>query len=379
MPVNALLAKSPLWVTEASPDSGMALFCQCALARNLADFPFPFRCSEEEKQAVENRVVHALDTLGLFAHGRYYSLPALEPREIRFLAERRLITYELFAARGPRGVYVSDDQVLSIMVNGVDHVGLRVLLPGMQCSEAWAQLNLIDDTLSGLLDYAFNERLGFLTTELGSVGTGLKASVLLHLPGLAQNNQLTEFTGRATRERLRLRGMKIGPGPDARAVATPEYLLNQVLFADMNGAVSCPAYETVGALFVLVNVGALGASEEEIVFRVRHAAADLLAAEKAARIALSQEGARGLEDTVGRARGIAGGARLLDFGEALELLSALRLGIDMRLQSGIQITQLNELMIGAQGAHLTMTNGHHEDPLTLSVDRAALFRGIFGN
>jgi protein arginine kinase len=379
MTVDTLLDRAPAWLAESGPGSGIALLCQCALVRNLADFPFPVRCSEEEKQAVEERILATLDSLGLLSHGQYYSLPSLSMKEARFLAERRLITYDLFAARGPRGVYVSDNQAMSIMVNGSDHLCLRVLLSGMQLQEAWAQVNLMDDTLRGLLDFAFDERLGFLASDLGTVGTGLKASVVMHLPALQQSNRTSEYAEQAAQERLSLRGVRIGPGTGARAVATPEYLLNQALFTDVEGAIGGAVQEAAGALFLLVNQSTLGISEEETLFQVRHAASDLTAAEETARAALLQEAPRGLEDLVGRARGAASGAHLLDFGEALELLSALRLGVDAQLLPQISPIQLNELMIGSQGAHLALAGGREEDPLTLSMNRADLFRSVFGN
>lgn len=379
MAINALLERPPQWLTEPGSDADIALFSQCTLIRNLSDFPFPARCSEEEKRAIEERLVGIMDGLGLFSRGQYYSLPVLEPHEARFLAERRLITYDLFAARGPRGVYVSEDQTFSIMINGTDHLCMRVILSGLQLQEAWAKLNLIDDTLSDMLDFAFNERLGFLSSDLGCVGTGLKASVLLHLPALTQTGELSGQAAQTANEHVCLRGVTTGSGIEARAVATPDYLLNQTLFTDADGAIACALNESSGSLYLLVNANTLGISEEENIFHVRHLAANVLSAERAARAALMADSRRGIEDLVGRARGVAGGARLLEFSEALELLSALRLGADTRQLLDITPNQLNELMLTAQGAHLALTGGHEDSPLTLSMYRADLFRGVFGN
>ena len=179
MAVTTLAEKIPGWLTEEAPASPCAVASCCTVTRNLADFPFPGACSPEEKQQVVDRIHGVLDGLSLLSSGDYFSFDDLTPSDVRFLAERGLVTQELMGAEGPRAVYVSDDQGLSVQVNSVDHLQVRTLASGCKPQEAWARLNLMDDTLGGMLDFAFKSRLGYLTTNLGHVGTGLLTSVVM--------------------------------------------------------------------------------------------------------------------------------------------------------------------------------------------------------
>ncbi len=386
MVVDTLMDKLPAWVARRDPDAGVAILCHCTLARNLSDFPFPSRCTDDEKHAIENRVLGVLDRLNLLSAGRYYSLQELSSTEMRFLAERRLITYELLCAKGPRGVYIAEDQTLSIMVNAVDHLCVRVLESGLQLQEAWAHLNLMDDTLHGMLDFAFHERLGFLTASLNCVGTGLKAGVLLHLPALAMNNAIQHAIDSAAAQHLVLSGVRIGGGSDAGKTANDSFDnplghdTDEAMYSDMDGALRTAVTQTSGDLCLLVNRSTLGLSEAEIVFKTRHAASEIMAEEKAARDTLMQEGAKSLEDKAGRARGVAGNAHLMGFTEGIDLLSALRLGVDLGVTPELNLGQVDELLLASQGAHIEIHRGKKCDALALSMARADLFRSkVTGN
>ena len=381
MLLDTLQEKVPLWLSDDAPESTGAIVSQCCIARNLSDFPFPERCTEEEKKAILDRVVTVLDNLNLFAGGRFYSFEELDDQSIHFLAERRLITYDLVKMSGARGVYVSADQCLSIMVNGADHVCLRVMLPGLQMQDAWSRLNLMDDTLSGVLDYAYNSRLGYLTTSLETLGTGLQASVLLHLPSLKLEGEVAKHVATSKERRLSLSGVCLGTpaGWAVDCLWLRPYIeqMGGSLYSDMSGAILCSAKETRGDLYLLSNQHTLGVSEEEIVFYVGDTAAKILESESASRERLLQESHRGVADRVGRAQGIACGAQVMGFHEGLELLSSLRLGVATGLLSGYPIEMLNTLLISSQSAHLAMSEGGHG--LNLTMQRADLFRSRFRN
>lgn len=374
MVVDTLVQNLPPWLESGAPESGVVLFSHCTLARNLADLPFPGQCSEEEKKSVEDRVVRALGSSAPFARGAYYSLEELNPNECRFLAERRFITAEMLEGQGARGVYVSEDQRLAAMVNGSDHLVLRVLLAGLQLDEAWALLNVTDDALSHALDYAYHDRLGYLTANLSMVGTGLQASVLLHLPAMVADNRLGEHLHRVRAEQLLLHGVRPGGLESNGAPAEGAAGGTESLLSDATGALCCDVGETLGDLYLLVNQGTLGVSEEEILYHVRHQAGELVAGENEARQALLESSARGVEDRVGRALGIAGGARLMAFREGLDLLSSIRLGHEANLAPQTGCATLNELLLRSQGAHLELAAGHACTALELSTARADLFR-----
>lgn len=386
MAMDTLMEKLPAWLLRRGPESGVAVLCHGSLARNLSDFPFPGRCTDDEKKAVESRVMSVLDRLSLLTTGQYYSLQEISSTEARFLAERCLITYEMLCAKGPRGVYVAEDQTLSIMVNGVDHLCVRVLESGTQLQEAWAHLSLMEDTLHSMLDFSYHERLGFLTAALNCVGTGLKAGVLLHLPALTMTNAITHAMESASAQHLLLSGVRLGGGPESGKAGLESYDspmghdTDEALYTDMDGALRTAVTQTAGDLYVLVNRSTLGLSEAEIVFNVRHAATAIAKEEKAAREALLQEGSRSLEDKAGRARGVAGNARLLGFNEGVTLLSALRLGVDMGVMPALDLNQVDELLMASQGAHIEIHKGKPCDALALSMARADLFRSkVAGN
>lgn len=389
MPVDTLHAKLPPWPSASAADAATAVNCQCSLARNLSDFPFPAQCSDEELGSIQERVLSVLDSINLLARGQYYALPELSLRERRFLAERHLITYELMLGRGPRGVYVSEDQGFSIMVNGNDHVCLRVVAPALTLKEAWSRLNLTDDTLSGVLDFAFDKRLGYLTSRLDALGTGLKASVLLHLTALSLTNQIAGQATKAKEQRLTLHGVTTGGRTDKHpkrskredAPISDEQMLEmsggQALYSDMNGIMRCDLKEAQGDLFLLVNQSTLGCSEEEITFLLGDMAMKIMAEEEEARNAFRKNSPFALEDRVGRAKGVAANARLLGFREGLALLSSLRLGVATGALDGVGIKEVNETLIESQGAHLEMSDGRSCDTIALSTKRADLFRARF--
>jgi protein arginine kinase len=375
MLLDTLQEKAPLWLSGDAPEATGVLTSQCSLARNLSDFPFPARCTSEEKRAILDRVVTVLDNLNLFASGQFYSFVDLDEQSIQFLAERRLVTYDLVKGTDYRGVYVSDDQTLSIMVNGSDHVCMRALLPGLQVQDAWAKLNLMDDTLSSVLDFAYNDRLGYLTSGLGTLGTGLQASVMLHLPCLAYSGKIGNQVAESKEKRMSLSGLITGTPMEGGTA--PSVNTTGALYSDMSGGMRCSASETQGDLYLLSNQHTLGVSEEELIFYVTDTASKILKDESEAREKLLRESPRALADRVGRAQGTASGAHVLDFEEGLGLLSSLRLGLAAGLAPNLSIELLNSVLVRSQSAHIEMAEGGHG--LELSMQRADLFREQFRN
>lgn len=345
--VETLLERPAEWLSGKGPDADLALFSRCRLERNLADYHFPGRCTVTEKKAIEERIISVLDSLNFTSTGRYWSLEDLSSTEVRLLAERRLMPESMLKLGGPRGVYIAEDQSFSIVVNGQNHVSLRSLASGGQIQEAWARVNLTDDTLGGLLDYAFHERLGYLTAALAEVGTGLKAAIVLHLPGLTMAGDVPRIGAELAEQRHDFKP----------------------LFPSRN--------EAIGDLYLLENACTLGRSEEETLFHLKHLAADLIARERDARARIAAEAPMQLEDRVGRALGTARGARLLALDEALSVLSSLRLGASQGMLEQFSVPRLNEAFLVCQNAHIEMKRGHECDELTLNIERADLFRARF--
>jgi protein arginine kinase len=386
--LHTLRQQLPQWSSCEAPEGAIALFSHCSAGRNLADFPYPQRCSEDEKSAVEAHVIHALDSLASFTDGHYYSLTDLTSQEIRFLAERRLITYEMMTATGPRGVYIDADQSLSIMVNGLDHICIRVLLAGSQLPQAWKRLNSIDNALHEELGFSFHNRLGYLTSVLGNVGTGLKAGIVVHLPALTSLGQVSRWETHAAEQHVRLLGVTIGSPEDphkpveevpaGQSDLIVHSDIHQSLYSDMNGALSGSISEAQGDLYLLVNQSTLGVSEEELLFQVRQTVSEVIDAEKKCREELLSDKKSGIEDRVGRARGVAGGARVLGFAEAVNMLSSLRLGVATGVLPSLEMEDVNQLLTSSQGGHLELDSEYPCDELILNKKRASLFRANFG-
>lgn len=379
-----LLTPLPAWASTAAPEDDCAVLTQLTLVRNLSDFPFPERCTVEERQSVEDRVLGALESVNLLSTGEYLRIRGLDAVTARVLAERRLLTTELLNAKGPAGLFVGPDQGISIMVNSVGHLCLRVIAPGLQLDEAWRRLSAMDDALGSVLDFAWDERLGFLTSDIGRIGTGLKAGLLLHLPATSWNNQSAAAKQAAAERRLVLEGIRPGPlaeGRPSRRLTiggiTVEQVRDQALFTDFDGAITTPGGAPTGDLYLLVNRGTLGEAEEEILFHLRHTAMELVAAERESREGMRANALITLEDRVGRAHGVASGARLLGFAEALALLSTLRLGAATDLFAD-RPGNMTDLLLRAQAGHLQAVKGQQLDGLNLTMDRAELFRKRFG-
>lgn len=345
--IETLLDRPVEWLSGQGTDADYAIGCRVRLQRNLADFPFPSRCVEGEKRSIEERVVNVLENLNLTATGVYWSLGDLDGREIRFLTECYLISPEFVEGEGPRGVYIADDLSFSIAVNDDNHLLISALGSGLELQETWARVNLIDDMLSGALDFAFSERLGYLTTSVGNLGTGLTTGVILHLPALKMIKNITPTLDLAREKRH--------------------------LLLEMYG----PRGEAHGDLYRLANLSTLGRSEEEINYHVKHVTTAIIDMEREARDRLMAEAPLQLEDRIGRALGLARGARLLAFNEALSVLSSLRLGLSLGKQDHLSLRDLNEVFVASRNAHLQMKYGHDCDELTLSSERAELLRARF--
>lgn len=371
--LSALVAKIP-WLANTGPEPSAAVFSQCSVLRNLADFPFPGSSSQDEERAVEERILAVLDGVNLLSSGQYYSLSTIDPREACLLAERRLIPFDLLNARRHAGVYIADDQALSIAVNGANHLCINTLGPGLQPQTLYNRLNLLDDSLAGLLDYAFDPKLGYLNRSLAHLGTGLKGSVMLHLPALVMDNSLPALVHTLRQRRQVLYGLK--SSLTAQTIQQPG--LAEALYYDLTGLLYGDVNDTQGDLFLLTNQNTLGVSEEEILFHLRHSAVEIVGRENEARKGLTNSEHRRLEDRVARALGVARSARLLGFSEALALLSSIRLGVDTGLLKGYSLQWLNELLFASQSAHLRMKADREANEWALNIQRADLFRARFG-
>lgn len=350
--LHTLLQKPAPWLGANGPYPEYVLYSTGRLVRNLADLPFPARCNRDELRVAEERILAAFDRGRLMSRGRYCPLHTLDPREIRFLAERGLSAPAVDVEDGAldhRGVFLADDQSYAVTVNGQDHVTVQAFAPGGDLEALWGRLNQVDEALAPSLDYAFDERLGYLASAVGALGTGLQLRSVAHAAALTLHNGVEALRQALWQDKNEMRA----PGAEP-----------------MTGGASADMY-AVG------NTATLGRAEAEIVFHANHALTAVIAREKQARERWRAEALRGFEDRVGRALGIAQGARLLEAAEAGWVLSSIRLGVASGMLDGVALGHLNELHFALQPAHLEMEEGRDCDDLTLSAKRADLFRGRF--
>lgn len=333
------------WMRENGPENDIILSSRARLARNLSDIPFPNRASREEKEhllAMIEEIVSRSEALAGFCYMRMAQIP---PLQRQMLVEEHLISPQHAEAGEGAAVVLSPDGRVSIMVGEEDHLRIQVLLPGLQLEEALQEAWRIDDVLEEHLDYAFDEARGYLTTCPTNVGTGLRASVMLHLPGLTTTEQMKRMIGTVSRVGLAVRGL-YGEGT-----------------------------EVVGNIYQLSNQVTLGHAEEEIVAHVMDVARQILQGEREVRRHLQSGSRLQLEDTAHRALGVLAHARQMSTHEALERLSALRLGIDLGLVQGLSPQILKDLLVSIRPAHLQYIMQRDMEAPERDVQRAALIRG----
>jgi len=333
------------WIGSSGPEADVVVSSRVRVARNLAGMPFPHLLDQAGAQAVIDAVRTACrDERFVTRAGKIdvTLLRELSPVERQVLVEKHLVSPDLLNGFETKAVAISDDERTSIMINEEDHLRLQVLLPGLQLGEAWQLVDVVDDALELNLDYCFSEQLGYLTACPTNVGTGLRASVMLHLPGLAMANQVKGLLATVTKLGLAVRGL-YGEGTEAQ-----------------------------GNLFQISNQVTLGRTEEEVINNLLLITRQLLEHERQARSGVYHQRREMLEDRVFRAYGLLKYARVLGAGEAMRLLSDLRLGVDMGLLTGLSPPAINALMVASRPAFLSR-DGKLND-YEMDVARARLIR-----
>ncbi|MFP6596108.1 MAG: hypothetical protein VCC01_01510 [Candidatus Hydrogenedentota bacterium] len=347
--IESMLQSTAQWLDAEGPNADIVLSTQCRLLRNLADYPFPGQCTPEEKKTIEASVLAVLGSMNFMADGHYYTLPDIDETEAHVLHERRLISQKLIESEGPRGIYIREDQSFSLSINDSDHLALVSLASGQQLQDIWNSTSLTDDTLAGILDFAFDSKHGYLTSHLANTGTGLQFSAVLHLPALTMNNEMSK-------------SMKTIPqGPNA-CLVRPEY-------SEYGSA--------IGDFFHFASVHTLGQSELETLYHFTQTIEQVVRQEKDTRKQILDTDFVQLEDRIERALALARNARLLAFDEGLGVLSSLRLGVSTGLLKGYTLSTLNETGVIAQDAHIRLNYGDSCDDNICNTQRAYLFRDRF--
>ncbi|MCR6543920.1 protein arginine kinase [Dehalobacterium formicoaceticum] len=335
------------WTEGKGPDADIVISSRVRLARNIKNMPFPYMLSEEKEQEILNAIKDIIETPGFREKmGTFYYIPLneIDQLEKQMLVEKHLISPQFAQSKGYKGVIVREDESLSIMVNEEDHFRIQCLLPAMQLNDAWVLANQMDDILEQTLEFAFDKEKGYLTSCPTNVGTGMRASVMLHLPGLVFTRMGYQIFSTMGQIGLTVRGM-YGEGSEAS-----------------------------GNLFQISNQVTLGLTEEDIINHLTSVTLQVIDQERNARNLFLKEGKDQLEDRVWRAYGILSHARNISSQEAMKLLSDLRLGIDLNLIQGIDPTVFNNLMVATQMAFLQQKGKGEMQPHLRDQIRAATIR-----
>lgn len=334
------------WMSSEGPDSDIILSSRIRLARNLRNFKFPTLFTNDEAREIISKTKNIFvqeDGHG-FGQLEFLEIDDLKALEKRVLVEKHLISPRLAEHATHGAVLLSGQEDISIMLNEEDHIRIQCLFPGLQISEALERANVIDNILEAKVDYAFDEKLGYITSCPTNVGTGLRASVMVHLPALILTRQMNRIIPAINQLGLVVRGI-YGEGSEA-----------------------------LGNIFQISNQITLGKSEEDIIGDLISVVQQIVAQERAAREALIKTSGIQLENKVFRSYGILANSRIIETKEASECLSDVRLGIDTGYITHLSRNILNELMILTQPGFLQQYAGGPLRPVERDIKRAALIR-----
>jgi len=333
------------WLRGVGPLSDVVISSRIRLARNLADQPFLSTATPTERTEIYRAVADAFASTPAGKDSVLIDVESADAIDQEVLVERHLVSRQHVNAEGSRGVTVSADETRALMINEEDHLRMQALRSGLQLDAVWSDVDRMDDALGEKLPFAFDRRLGFLTACPTNVGTGIRVSVMLHLPALKITKEI-ERVARATRDmRLAVRGM-LGEGT-----------------------------EVVGDLYQISNQTTLGKSEAEIIKAfTEQIIPKIVEYERTARDSLVQRSPYQLDDRIWRAHGILSNARRITNEETQALLSAVRMGIHLERFPLLDIPTLNELFLHTQPAHLQKRHGRSLSDDERDIARAEYLR-----
>lgn len=325
------------WLDASGPEADVVLSTRVRLARNMQGNAFGPRARVNDREAVLNRIRSTLKGSQMLSGASLWQLTEVEARTRQLLLERRLVSQDLL--RGGNGapargtaLLMSARDPLSVMVNEEDHLRLQSLLSGLRLQDAWGLVDRLDDELGDELAYAFHHEFGYLTSCPTNAGTGLRASVLIHLPALVLTKEIGQVLQGLYQVGITFRGL-FGEGS-----------------------------EVVGNFFQLSNQTTLGKTEEDLVDHLDTIVRQVIQYERQARQVLMREAAGVTEDKIWRAYGLLRFARSVSFDEMINLLSGVRLGVGLKLLPDLRVYTLNKIMIYGQAAHLEQAAGRDLPP-----------------
>lgn len=344
MKIDDLITHTGEWLKGAGPQSHIVMSSRVRLARNIDKIPFPARANKKDLAEVVKIAKAAFESSEYFKDAMLLKINELDALDQQFLIERHLMSHDHAATAEGRAILISKEEILSIMINEEDHLRLQVMQSGFDLGETWKIMNMIDDILSVKVPYAYDTSWGYLTACPTNTGTGIRGSVMLHLPALVMTKQINKVLEAIAKLSFTSRGF-YGEGTQA-----------------------------TGNFFQISNQVSLGHSEEDILQNINGLVRQIVEQEEQARQALLVQNRSVLEDKISRSYGILKSAHIISSQETVDLLSMVRLGIDVGVIKHVSKQTVNELFIMIQPAHLQKIEGKKLDPLERDVKRASVIR-----
>ena len=333
------------WLMGNGPEADVVFSCRIRLARNLKGFVFPPYAQPFVLKQTAEKILNSVRKSNYFRNARVINISELSPVEREFFLEKHLISLEFIKSENYRLLAMEKREIISLMINEEDHFRLQSIFSGLQLQEAWQLINAVDDELERNLDYAFSPKWGYLTACPTNTGTGMRASCMLHLPGLVATQRINGVLKGISQLGLVARGL-YGEG------TTPQ-----------------------GDFFQISNQVTLGIKEEEIVDNVGKISRQAVEEEKKAREILFRKNKTELKDNIGRAYGLLANAYLISFEEAMDLLSKVRLGFSLNLLPKVKnIRVLNELLFLIAPAQIQIKEGKELSSFSRNELRAKIIR-----
>ena len=332
------------WLSKPGPQNDIVLSSRIRLARNIEDFPFSHWASTGELARLVATCSSAIRKTRSLEGSEEIHLEDQSELDLQFLQERHQISQEMAAGANRRSVFLSSSQMLGAMVAEEDHLRLQVIVPGFDLEGAWRLSQTLDQELGAELRYSYSDRLGYLTACPTNVGTGMRCSVMIHLPALVMTRQVKKMIDAVSQLGMTVRG-PLGEGSEIK-----------------------------GNLFQISNQVTLGITETIILERLSQLTEQILDGERKATQQLMEEAEEDLADRAMRAYGVLCHARKLTSKETIELLSPLRLGVACGLVKDVGLDAINELFLCTRPAHLQKKAGRELDSRERDIHRATFVR-----
>lgn len=333
------------WYIEKGPESDVVMSSRVRLARNFKDYPFPFKMSKDEGEKVIEKVKDAIfNSNAATCDFEFKDMQKMNPIDRQVLVEKHLISPNLAGGKAESAAIISRDEKISIMVNEEDHLRIQCMYPGLQLDKAWELCDKMDSLLEENIDYAFSENYGYMTCCPTNVGTGIRASAMLHLPALTMTGYIKGMLEICGKLGMTVRGI-YGENSDV-----------------------------YGNLYQISNQITLGQSEEEIINNITNIGKQIINQERILRTELYKQNPFRFEDKIYRSLGILSNARIISSEECFKLISDVRLGVVMGIIKDIDVSKLNEILLKIQPANLQMNFENPLSPEERDIKRAEMIR-----